>query len=899
MQTRRSFFVPQVIQTSAMDCGPAALKSLLDGFGGKLNYARLREACQTDVDGTSIDTLEDIAVQLGFDAAQLLIPKEHLFLNSISTLPSLILVRLPDGAPHVIVLWQIIFDWAQIMDPATGRRWLRLDELKAMLYTHHQLITPEAWLQWGGSSEFLDPLRQRLRRICEDSAWVEGCIEMAAASEHWSALATLDAAVRMVEDLLKTHTIASGNEAGKLVNQLYKHPSSIAGCYWLVYPAPQDSSQLIFRSAVIVHIPGRLEQQHASETSENLQEDTHSKPLPEDIANALKEKQESVLHRVFSSMRADGLLTPTLLVACAFFAAIGITVEVIVLRGLVEIAEKVHLLPQQEEGYALVFIFFLSLLLLEWPMTMATWQIGRRLEIRLRQQLLEKLPQLEDGYFHSRLTSDMIQRAFELRDLRNLPDLAINFWRLLLQIVFICVGLIVLYPAGTGLIVLSATLIITLTFATQPLLREQDMQFRTHMGGLSRFYLDALLGLTPIQAHRAEAALRTKHDQRLLQWMKSGQSFFASFELSTLIQLLGSTLLSMILVSGYFHSGVRDSSGMLLLLYWILQLPVLGTMLAETAQQYPARRNRLLRVLEPLSAPNESHHWYTDDISPPPSVQASAANSDITNGVTIVFHQVELKLRGHTVLHDLQAIIRAGEHLAVVGKSGAGKSTLVGLLLGWHKPSSGGSVWVDGELLHGDALHRLRRELVWVDPEIQLWNKSLLQNIRYGNETEDNDAVDDALWEQAELLPLLDQLPEREQSLLGEQGGLLSGGEGQRVRLARAMNRKKVRLVILDEPFRGLTREQRSRLLLKARQYWRHATLIFISHDVGDTHGFDRVWVIDEGRLVEDDAPATLTAQPSSHYARLLKSERKVQELIRNDTNWRNIRLHNGKIEER
>ena len=56
----RRFLAPEVVQTSAMDCGPATLKCLLEGFGISVSYGRLREACQTDVDGTSIDTLEDI-----------------------------------------------------------------------------------------------------------------------------------------------------------------------------------------------------------------------------------------------------------------------------------------------------------------------------------------------------------------------------------------------------------------------------------------------------------------------------------------------------------------------------------------------------------------------------------------------------------------------------------------------------------------------------------------------------------------------------------------------------------------------------------------------------------------------------------------------------------------------
>src|SRR6185295_16127729 len=74
----RRFLAPEVIQTSAMDCGPAALKCLLEGFGVSVSYGRLREACQTSVDGTSIDTLETLAQSLGLDAEQVMMPVDHL-----------------------------------------------------------------------------------------------------------------------------------------------------------------------------------------------------------------------------------------------------------------------------------------------------------------------------------------------------------------------------------------------------------------------------------------------------------------------------------------------------------------------------------------------------------------------------------------------------------------------------------------------------------------------------------------------------------------------------------------------------------------------------------------------------------------------------------------------------
>ena len=115
--------------------------------------------------------------------------------------------------------------------------------------------------------------------------------------------------------------------------------------------------------------------------------------------------------------------------------------------------------------------------------------------------------------------------------------------------------------------------------------------------------------------------------------------------------------------------------------------------------------------------------------------------------------------------------------------------------------------------------------------------------------------------EAADLRDLLEKLPDGLQTRLGEGGALVSGGEGQRVRLGRGLLRPGVRLVILDEPFRGLDRERRRELLARARRWWRAATVLCITHDVGETQGFGRVLVVDGGQIVEDGAPADLAAQ--------------------------------------
>jgi ATP-binding cassette subfamily B protein len=203
---------------------------------------------------------------------------------------------------------------------------------------------------------------------------------------------------------------------------------------------------------------------------------------------------------------------------------------------------------------------------------------------------------------------------------------------------------------------------------------------------------------------------------------------------------------------------------------------------------------------------------------------------------------------------------------------------------------------VDGAPLEGVRLHALRRRTTWVDPAVQLWNKSFLDNLRYGSDgASSSRAIGDAM-DLADLHGVLERLPDELQTVLGEGGALVSGGEGQRVRFGRALLRGEPRLVILDEPFRGLDRERRRALLAGARAWWKNATLICVTHDVGETRGFDRVIVIEGGRVVEDGPPAELAARDGSRYSELLAREESIRAGLWTGPGWRRLRIDGGHL---
>jgi ATP-binding cassette subfamily B protein len=192
-------------------------------------------------------------------------------------------------------------------------------------------------------------------------------------------------------------------------------------------------------------------------------------------------------------------------------------------------------------------------------------------------------------------------------------------------------------------------------------------------------------------------------------------------------------------------------------------------------------------------------------------------------------------------------------------------------------------------------LARLRRRTIWVDPTVQLWNRSLLENLRYGSEGERR-PVGEAV-EAAELDEVLARLPMGLQTPVGASGALLSGGEGQRLRLGRGLCRKDPRLVILDEAFCGLERARRDAMLTAARKRWQQATLVCITHDIAQTKSFARVLVVEQGRIIEDGPPLDLAASAGSRYGRLLAAEALALARL-NGPEWRRLKVAGGVVSE-
>lgn len=875
---RRRFFAAEVIQSSAMDCGPASLKSLLEGFGIPVSYGRLREACQTDVDGTSIDTLEDVANLLGLTASQTMLPIDHLFLSTIVT-PSLIVVRLPGGMTHFVVLWRRHGRFVQVMDPAIGRRWVTVEQLLRDVYVHEQRVDVSAWREWAVSEPALALTRARLGAIGLRDTDARALIDTATAEAGWRGLATLDAAVRMTTTLVHAGAVERGAIALAFVRGLTIDRSSIPAHAWTVKAGEpgEDGEAVLVRGAVFIHVAGTNEAPAKSEA------------LSPELAAALSEPPRRPARVLLGLLAEDGVLTPCALVSALLLAAAGTVAEAIVFRTLIDLARELQLTGQRIAAYVAIVALASALLFVELPIAALVLRVGRRLESHLRLRFLEKIPRLGDRYLQSRPKSDMAERSHVLHRIRHLPAMAAELVRATFELTFTTAGLIWLDPACAPLALGALAAGIVLPLAVQPALTEQDMRLRTHTGALSRFYLDALLGAVAIRTHGADGAMRGAHRHLLREWARAGLRLQRTVTRIEGLQLGLGFIFTASLIFGHV-ARVGDSGGTLLFVFWALAMPSIAQDLAVAAWQYPASRNIALRLFEPLGA--------LDEESSPSRTDAGLEHHGRTryrSGVAVELEDVSVVSAGHSILESVSTSIPPGAHVAIVGPSGAGKSSLVGLLLGWHRPASG-TIRVDDEALTGATVSKLRALTAWVDPDVQLWNRSLLDNLTYGAGPHAAAAIA-AVVDLTDLRAVLERLPDGLQTTVGEGGTRLSAGEGQRVRAARAMVKRDARLVILDEPFRGLEHDERQALLVRAREIWKNATLLCVTHDIGNTLSFDRAIVVEKGRIVEEGPPRQL-ARLASRYREMLETEAALSNTLNRGEMWRRLRLEAGEIVE-
>jgi ABC-type bacteriocin/lantibiotic exporter with double-glycine peptidase domain len=217
---------------------------------------------------------------------------------------------------------------------------------------------------------------------------------------------------------------------------------------------------------------------------------------------------------------------------------------------------------------------------------------------------------------------------------------------------------------------------------------------------------------------------------------------------------------------------------------------------------------------------------------------------------------------GDNVLHNINLSIRAGEKIAFIGKSGVGKSTLINLILGLYEPTSG-HIEVDGFDIRTVRLDSLRNRIGIVSQDIFLFDDSILNNIKYSRPGATMEEVV-AVAQASGCHDFISRLPGGYDMNAGEVGKKLSGGEKQRISIARCLL-KNPDLIIFDEPAVHLDPIAIKNLITSIQHLFIGKTCIIVSHNLSNIHWVDRIYVLEKGRINQVGTHAVLIEEEGEY----------------------------------
>jgi ATP-binding cassette subfamily C protein CydCD len=589
----------------------------------------------------------------------------------------------------------------------------------------------------------------------------------------------------------------------------------------------------------------------------------------------------------------DARFALTLTILCGFIAGLLTIWQAFILSGVIR---DVFLLGQTlgEVIVALRSILVIIILraLLGWGGDVAANALAIRIKNDLRKGLFTHLFRLGPAYTRGERTGELTAAAVEGVEALDayfsgyLPQLVLAALIPLSILAFVfpldlISGIVLLFTAP-----LIPLFMILIGKAAEALTRRQ---YET-LSRLSAFFLDSLQGLTTLKlfgASRARAKSITEVNDR-----------FRDATLGVLrVTFLSALVLEMVAMLGIAIVAVEVG---IRLLYGAMGFQQALFLLVIAPEFYMPLRALGLRFHAGMSGTTAAKRIFAILDEPLPTMDREKrleAGVKTRAGVgypsSIIFENVSFTYPGEIkpALQNIDLEIGMGRHLALVGASGAGKSTFASLLLRFIEPTDG-FLTCDGIRLASIPADDWRRQIAWVPQRPYLFHDTIAANIRLAKP----DAADGAMIAAAQAAHLddfINSLPDGYETVIGEAGARLSGGEGQRLALARAFL-KDAPVLILDEPTSNLDPELESRLADSVQHLvrghcsdGRRRTVITIAHRLATVACADRIVLLEEGRVVETGSHRELL-ETDGRYARLFRAsaadgEEEIQEEDRKD----------------
>ncbi len=485
----------------------------------------------------------------------------------------------------------------------------------------------------------------------------------------------------------------------------------------------------------------------------------------------------------------------------------------------------------------------------------------------LRQDLFRKILGLSIPFFEQRRVGELTSRI--TNDVTQIQGVfALTLAEFLRQII--------IFIGGTLYILFTMFKLALISLATFPLVVVSAMFFGRYVRKLTKQRQDQLAQSNVVveetlqSIHTVKAY--TNEDFELDRYNKSiDETVRISLKTATMRGLFAAFLITVMFGALFFiiwRAALLVQAGELPigdLFSFVVFTGIIGAAIASIGNFYTeivaalGAADRILDILEDT----DSEAAYASPLTDPLITKRFEGN--------IVYENVHFSYpsrRDVPVLKGLDLHIKAGEKIALVGASGSGKSTIVKLLLRFY-PLESGHISVEGHSIWEYDLHFYRDQLALVPQEVLLFGGSIRENIAYGDMEASEEAIREAA-RKANALDFIEGFPEGMDTIVGDRGIQLSGGQRQRVAIARAIL-KDPAILLLDEATSSLDAESERLVQEALDRLMENRTSIIIAHRLATIREADRIYVIDQGRIIESGTHDSLSAIPNGAYNALAK----------------------------
>lgn len=533
-------------------------------------------------------------------------------------------------------------------------------------------------------------------------------------------------------------------------------------------------------------------------------------------------------------------------------ALIGAAVDVVVLKensflgslGIANTTKQLWILV-----LITVFVWLLESIF-EYLYKLKWWNLAQSLQHNLRLDTYNHIQSLDMNYFENQSSGNLLSILND--DINQLERFLNGGANELVQFITTMVAVGGLYlcavPSIAWLVLVPMPFVFWGSLYFQKALATRYAAMRDSVGLMNSVLANNLSGIATIKSYVTEE-YETARIQRVSEAYRDRNREVITVSAAFI------PVIRMIIVIGF--SGILLGAGQLTLdgslnvgLYSILifmsqRLLWPLTRLGETLDQYQRAMASTARVSQLLNT-QPTFREHGADINPE-TVSGAIEFRNVSFGYS----------PAQTVLNNLSFTIVPGTTVAFVGATGAGKSTIVKLLLRFYAPSQG-AIYLDGRDLGNISAKSLRRAVGYVSQDSYLFHGSIGENISYGSFDKTLDDINEAA-QQAESYDFISELPKGLDTIIGERGQKLSGGQRQRVSIARALI-KKPPIFILDEATSAVDNETEAAIQRSLETITKARTTIIIAHRLSTIVNADKIFVLDQGSIVENGSHAELVS---------------------------------------